>query len=175
LPITGTSAWSGAGPHSGPIAPVGAADGGAFVVGEAGSAVAVYRIDPRGAVVDGWPHLGPTAMQWEGTCPAGSAGCGVWRSQPTLSEDGDLYLPLAAPDAQIGATLAAVGPDGRDLAGWPMHLARRGAEWWTSAVAADGTAFGLAVEPEAGGSTSATIVAIAKDGSVRSRTTVVAP
>ena len=56
-----------------------------------------------------------------------------------------------------------------------MHLARRGAAFWSVVVGSDGTAFCLAVEPEAGGKTSATIVAIAKDGTVRSRTTVIQP
>jgi hypothetical protein len=35
--------------------------------------------------------------------------------------------------------------------------------------------YALAIEPEAGGKSSATILAMAKDGTVRSRTTVVEP
>jgi hypothetical protein len=173
LPIDGASAWSGAGPDSRPMAPLVAADGTAFVVGEADGHALVYRIDPFGVVMSGWPYEGATATEWQGSCEPDVTGCGVWRSTPTVDADGVVYLPLAAPDAQIGGTLVAVGADGRPLPGWPMHLARRGSRWWTSAVASDGSAFALAVEPETGGSTSATIVAIARDGTVRARTTVV--
>jgi hypothetical protein len=56
-----------------------------------------------------------------------------------------------------------------------MHLARRGAEWWANGVVSGGADFALAVEPESGGSTSATIVAIARDGTVSFRSTIVDP
>ena len=173
--MEGVSGWSGAGPDGRPMAPLVGADGTSVVIGEADDHTVVYRIDSSGKVMGGWPYRADTAVQWQGTCPAETAGCGVWRAVAALGGDGTVSLPLAAPDAQIGGTLASVGPNGRNLSGWPMHLARRGAEFWSVAVASDGTVFALAVEPEAGGTTSATILAMANDGTVLSRTTVIEP
>jgi hypothetical protein len=175
LPFVGASAWSGAGPDGRPLAPLVAGDGTVFVVGEAEGHAMVAALGPSGTVKAGWPHQTATLLQWQGTCPGDVTGCGAWRSVPVVAPDGAIYLPLAAPDAQIGGSLAAVGPDGQALPGWPMHLARRGAEFWSVVVGSDGTVYALAIEPEAGGKSSATILAIAKDGTVRSRTTVVEP
>jgi hypothetical protein len=174
LPITGASAWSGAGPDGGPMAPLVADDGTAFVIGEADDHTVVYAIDPSGNVLSGWPYRADTAVQWQGTCPAETAGCGVWRAIPAVGPDGVVYVPLAAPDAQIGGSVVAIGLDGRAVPGWPMHLARRGAEFW-SATSSDAIAWALAVEPETGGGSSATILAFAADGTVLSRTTVLGP
>jgi hypothetical protein len=175
LPIVGASAWSGAGPDGRPLAPLVAGDGTVFVVGETDGRAIVYSIDPSGTVKAGWPHEAATMLQWQGSCPGEVTGCGVWRSVPAVAPDGVIYLPVAAPDAQIGGSLAAVGSDGQALPGWPMHLARRGAEFWSVVVGSGGTVYALAIEPEAGGKSSATILAMAKDGTVRSRTTVVEP
>lgn len=175
FPMEGISAWSGAGPDGRPMAPLVGADGTSVVIGEAADHTVVYRIDSAGNVLGGWPYRADTAVQWQGTCPAETAGCGVWRAVPAMGQEGTVYLSLAAPDAQIGGSLAGVGPSGKDLAGWPMHLARRGAEFWSVTVGSDGTVFALAVEPEAGGTTSATILAMANDGTVLSRTTVIEP
>jgi len=175
LPIVGASAWSGAGPDGRPLAPLVAGDGTVFVVGETDGRAIVYSIDPSGTVKAGWPHEAATMLQWQGSCPGEVTGCGVWRSVPAVAPDGVIYLPVAAPDAQIGGSLAAVGSDGQALPGWPMHLARRGAEFWSVVVGSGGTVYALAIEPEAGGKSSATILAMAKDGTGRSRTTVVEP
>ncbi len=175
LPLDGTIAYSGAGPGGRPMAPLVADDGTAFVIGEAADHTVVYAIDPSGAVKSGWPYRADTAVQWQGTCPAETAGCGVWRASPAVGPDGIVYLPLAAPDAQVGGSVAAIGPDGRAIAGWPMHLARRGAEFWAAVAGSGDTAWAVAVEPEAGGGSSATVLAFAADGAVRSRTTVVDP
>ena len=175
LAIDGASAWSGAGPDGRPLAPLLAPDGTAFVVGEGDGHGVVYRIDPSGTVMAGWPHRAATELEWQGVCPPDVTGCGVWRSVPAVGPDGVVYLPLAAPDAQIGGSLAAVGPDGQALRGWPMHLARRGAAFWSAVPASDGTLYALAIEPETGGKSSATILAISMDGTVLSRTTVVQP
>ncbi len=174
LPITGASAWSGGGPDGRPMAPLVADDGTALVIGEADDHTVVYAINPSANVLGGWPYRADTAVQWQGTCPAETAGCGVWRAIPAVGPDGVVYLPLAAPDAQIGGSLVAIGRDGRAVPGWPMHLARRGAEFW-SAAASDAIGWALAVEPETGGGSSATILAFAADGAVLSRTTVLEP
>ena len=174
LALAGASSRTGGGPF-GPLAPLVMEDGTAIVIGESGGRAVLYAIDPTGRVKTGWPHRSATPPAWQGACAADAADCGVWRSIPAVGADGAVYVPLAAPDAQIGGTMEGVDPDGHALAGWPMHLARRGAAFWSVAVGTDGTAFCLAVEPETGGTTSATIVAIARDGTVRSRTTVIQP
>jgi hypothetical protein len=69
----------------------------------------------------------------------------------------------------------AIGPDGRVRPGWPVVLERPGAEFWSVVVGSDQTAFALAIEPEAGERSSATILAIGPDGTVRYRVTVVEP
>lgn len=175
LPLVGTSAYSGAGPDGSPMAPLVADDGTAFVIGEAGDHTVVYAIDSSGAVMGGWPYRADTEVQWQGTCPAETAGCGVWRATAAVGPDGVVYLPLAAPDAQVGGSVVAIGRDGKAVAGWPMHLARRGAEFWAAAAGPGDTAWALAVEPETTGGFSSTILAFATDGTVRSRTTVIDP
>ena len=86
-----------------------------------------------------------------------------------------IYLPLAATSAKKGGSLVAVGPDGKILSGWPVTLTRPGAEFWSVVVGSDGTVYALTIEPETGGKLSATILAIARDSTVLSRTTVVQP
>jgi len=59
--------------------------------------------------------------------------------------------------------------------GWPVELRRPGAEFWSVVVGSDGTAYVLAIEPEPGDTTSATVLAIAPDSSVLYRTTIIDP
>lgn len=56
-----------------------------------------------------------------------------------------------------------------------MTLSRPGSEFWSVVVGADGTTYALAIEPEAGGASSATILAIAPDSTVIYATTIVDP
>jgi hypothetical protein len=84
-----------------------------------------------------------------------------------------VYLPLHARDANVGGSIVAVGPNGRVRAGWPVELQRKGAEFWSVIVGSDGTVFALAMEPESGNSSSATILAIAADRTVIYRTTII--
>ena len=67
----------------------------------------------------------------------------------------------------------AIAPDGNVRPGWPVYLTRAGAAFWSVVVGSDGIAYALAVEPEANGRTSATILAISPDSTVDYRTTVV--
>lgn len=175
MPGPGATAWSGAGPAGAPMAPLVAGDGTVFVVTEANGRAVVYRLDQGGSVMPGWPYRADMGLQWQGSCGEGSVGCGLWRAPATVGADGTLYLPLAAPDAQIGGTLQLVGKDGTALKGWPMHLLRHGAQAWSMVEGSDGTAYALAVEPETGATTSATFLAITRDGTVLSRNTVVEP
>ena len=59
--------------------------------------------------------------------------------------------------------------------GWPVELRRPGAEFWSVVVGSDGTAYGLAIEPETGATSSASILAIAPDSIVLWTTTIIEP
>ena len=95
--------------------------------------------------------------------------------RPAVGPDSVLYLPLQARDATVGGSIVAVGPDGRVRAGWPVELRRPGAEFWSVVVGSDGTAYALAIEPEPGDASSASILAIAPDSTVLYRTTIIDP
>ena len=176
LPIAGALAWSGAGPAGVPVAPLLAPDGSVFVVGEADGRAVVYRLDASGTVTSGWPYHAATALQWQDSSNGEPAtGGGATRALPAVGPDDTLYLPLAAASAKTGGSLVAVGPDGKVRPGWPVKLTRAGSQIWSVSVASDGTVYALAVEPGSGSLTSATLLAIDADGTVRSRTTVLAP
>ena len=182
LPIAAPVAWNGAGDVL--AAPVVAPDGSAFVVAEDNElpfgGTTAYAIDGSGQPRAGWPYSAPSGLVWPGYCPPCTTGCGLWRSDPVAGPDGSLHL------LHIGGSIVAVGTDGAVKAGWPVVLRRAGAEFEAVAVGADGTAYALAIEPERYEDTecetgspvpvsSATIVAIASDGAIRYRTTIVSP
>ena len=188
LPIAAPDAWSGAGDVL--AAPVVAPDGSAFVVAEdselPSGGTTAYAIDGSGQPRAGWPYRAPSGLVWPGYCPPCTTGCGQWRSDPVAGPDGSLYLLQVAPSAAIGGSIVAVGTDGAVKAGWPVVLRRAGAEFEAVAVGPDGTAYALAIEPERYEDTgcgtgsgipvsSATIVAIAPDGAIRYRTTIISP
>jgi hypothetical protein len=83
-----------------------------------------------------------------------------------------LHPPRAA---TLGGSIVAIGPDGRARPGWPVGLKRSGAEFWSVVVAPNGTAYALAIEPEPGDSSSASILAIAADSTVLWTTTIIDP
>jgi hypothetical protein len=105
----------------------------------------------------------------------GDTGGGSWRTAPAVGTGDVLYLLHPPRAATLGGTIVAIGPDGRVRPGWPVVLERPGAEFRSIVVAPDGTAYALAVEPEAGGRYSATILAIAPDSTVRYSSTIVEP
>ena len=94
---------------------------------------------------------------------------------PAVGPDSTLYLPLQARDASVGGSIVAVGPDGRVRPGWPVELTRPGAEFWSVVVGSDGTVYALAIEPETGDTSSASILAIAPDSTVLWTTTIIDP
>jgi hypothetical protein len=165
LPIEALRASSGAGPVA--VAVVVAPDGAAFLLSDDDRTV--YGLDPSGRVMAGWPYRAAAGLQWQGECPM-VTGCGVDLATAAVGPGDVLYLP------QAGRRLVAIGPDGKVRAGWPVVLTRPGAEFWSVVVGSDGTAYALAIEPEAGDRTSsATILSIGPDGRVRYRVTVVEP
>ena len=188
LPVAAPVEWNGAGDPP-PGAPVVASDGSAYVVTEEGNypptgGTTAYALDESGNLRLGWPFRTSTGLVWPGICPPCATGCGWWRSDQVAGPDGSLYLLQVAPNAGTGGSVVAVGKDGAVKAGWPVVLRRAGAEFWSVAVGPDGTAFGLAIEPERYEDTgcgapiplsSATILAINPDGTVRYRVTVAEP
>ena len=94
---------------------------------------------------------------------------------PVVGPDTTLYLRLAARDETVGGSIVAVDPAGQVRRGWPVELARPGAEFWSIVLGWDGTAYALAIEPESDSGSSATILAIAADGTVRHRSTLIEP
>jgi hypothetical protein len=173
LPIDAMSTWTGAGP--GQPATFVAEDGTTFLVSNAGARTTVFGLDPSGQVMAGWPYRAATGLQWQGSCGPDVTGCGVWLAAPAIGPGNVLYLAQAAPNASVGGSLVAVGPNGRVRPGWPVVLARAGAEFRSVVVGPDGTAYAVVVEPEGGGRYSATLLAIAPDSTVRYRAVIVEP
>ena len=173
LPVAATNDYQGAGPIGGLAPPIVAADGTSFFVSVDGGTT-VYALDASGRVVAGWPYLEAIGLQW-GYCAPGATGCGVWRATPSVGPGDVLYLLHPPRDKTIGGSLVAIGPDGRVRPGWPVVLVRPGAEFRSVIVGPDGTAYAVVVEPEGGGHYSATLLAIAPDGTVRYRTAIVEP
>lgn len=158
-----------------PQAPVVAHDGTTFVYSELDSAI--YAIDPSMAAIRDWP-LEPgarLAVARPGLESEHEAGYCPMPVVPAVGPDRTLYLALDARDTTVGGRLLAVGLDSQVRPGWPVGLLRPGSEFWSVVVGPDGTVYALAIEPESGGRSSATILAIAPDTTVRYRTTIVEP
>ena len=158
-----------------PRAPVVATDGTTFVYSELEAAV--YAVDPSLATMSGWPFEpdAPLAHARPGFEHEHEAGYCPAPVIPAVGPDRTLYLPLQPENGSVGGSLVAVGPDGRVRPGWPVELKRPGAEIWSVVVGSDGTAYALAIEPESGGRSSATILAFEPDSTVRYTTTIIEP
>jgi hypothetical protein len=156
-----------------PRAPLVAPDGTVFVDSEADSKV--YAVDPSLEVIRGWPFEPGTPFERR---HSGRGGDGIdcpSVARPAVGPDSALYMPLQGRDSTLGGELLAVGRDGRVRAGWPVTLTRPGAAFWSVVVGNDGTAYALAIEPEAGDRSSASILAIEPDSTVRYTTTIIDP
>jgi hypothetical protein len=181
LDMTATSDWTGAGAVQ-PAAPLVAADGTTFVIDAAGDpnggatgATTVAALSPSGEVIAGWPYRSAVGLEFTGFCGRGDVGCGFTRAASAVGPDNVLYLLHAAANSSVGGSVVAIGQDGRVVGGWPVGLRRSGAEFWSIVVGSDGTAFALAIEPEAGDTFSASILAIAPDSTVLYTTTIIEP
>jgi hypothetical protein len=158
-----------------PISPLVGSDGRRFVVGSPGAGTEVTAVDAAGAGLTGWPFRTNPRQQGIQNCPP-DAGCdGYQLTGPALSASDVLYLAIDAADPSTGGSLVAVGPDGTVEAGWPVVLSRSDAAFWSVIVGADGTVYAVAAEREAGFTASATILALAPDGSKRWSTTIIDP
>ena len=158
-----------------PAAPLVAVGGTTFVVGNHYNGTTAASVSASGEMIAGWPYESNDGSQGIGICPPGDICEGGSLATPALGPDNVLYLIHAAAKASIGGRIVAVGSDGRVRPGWPVELKRPGAEFWSVVVGEDGTAYAVAIEPEAGGGSSASILAIAPDSTVRSVTTIIEP
>ena len=172
--VTVDESWGGAGGcPPWPKPPLVASDGTTFIFSEA--TPAAVAVDSSLRLVPGWPYRPATPLvlrderyvKEDAYCPS--------LAIPAVGPDNALYLPLQARAPTIGGSLVAVGSDGKVRPGWPVELTRPGSEFWSVAVGSDGTAYALVIEPESSTSSSATIHAIAPDGTVRFVATAVEP
>ena len=161
-----------------PAAPLVGPDGSTYVVGVVFGEFtrrAVAAVSPSGEAVAGWPYRSDAIQQAAGICQAYDICEGHDLALPTVGPDGVVYLLTAAADASDGGSIVAIGRGGREVDGWPVRLTRPGAAFWSVVVGSDGTAFALGIEPEAGDTASASILAIAPDSTVRYTTTIIEP
>jgi hypothetical protein len=158
-----------------PTSPIVAKTGAIFVYSELDASI--YALDPSLAIHKGWPFEPASflARATPGLESEHEAGYCPTSVTPAVGPDGTLVLSLGASTSKVGGSLIAVGPDGRVRPGWPVGLKRPGSEFWAVAVGSDGTTYALAVEPEAGGKSSESILAIAPGSTVRYTTTIVDP
>ena len=157
-----------------PQAPIVAEDGSIIVYSEI--ATDIYAVDASPAVMPGWPFDSDVALDTArpGLESEHEAGYCPTPVPPAVAIDSTLYLARAEAKASVGGSLVAVGRDGRILAGWPVELKRPGSEFWSVVVGPFWT-FALAIEPESGGKSSATILALQPDSSVTWSTTIIDP
>jgi hypothetical protein len=161
------------GPSGSPRAPIVGDDGTIFVWSEIDTTV--VALDPALAIRPGWPFEPSSSLQSRSyEDPRAELSCPSLAS-PAIGPGSVLYLPLWARSESVGGSIVAVGPDGRVLPGWPVELKRPGAEFWSVVVGPDGTVYALAIEPEAGDTSSASVLAIAPDSTVRWTTTIIEP
>ena len=158
-----------------PAPPLIGADGTVFVTGAYFNSTVVARVGASGEVMGGWPYRSNDGNQGTGICAPGDICEGSNLATPALGPDNAIHLIHSATGTSAGGRLLAIGPDGRVRPGWPVELKRPGAEFWSVVVGSNGTAYGLAIEPEAGDGSSASILAIAPNSTVLSITTLIEP
>jgi hypothetical protein len=157
-----------------PAAPLVGPDGTTFVVSAFVGDMTVAGVDPAGRSLTGWPYQSDGPDQARRTCAAGA--CDSFDlAMPTLGPDMVLHLLQGSRTGSVGGSIVAVGPDGAVRPGWPVELRRPGAGFWSVVVGSDRMAHALAVEPESSDASSATILSIDPDGTVRAATTVMEP
>jgi hypothetical protein len=158
-----------------PQAPVVAEDGTVIVYSELNTSL--YAVDSSPSVMPGWPIDSGTSLDRPrpGTESEHEAGYCPGPVPPAIALDSTLYLARENASGTVGGSLLAVGRDGRVVPGWPVELKRPGSEFWSVVVSPNGTAHALAFETEAGGRSSATILAIAADSDVIWTRTIIEP
>jgi hypothetical protein len=185
LAVVPESAWRGAGAQiEGPAPAVVARDGRAWLVGKRVGVpgMKAWALTPTGRVRAGWPVRSDQLVLDDrpGDC---STGGGSSRVDPVAGPGDVLYVALDARSRTAGGRIAALGTGGRNRPGWPVALLKPGAQFRSIAVGANGTVYALATETERHSDnryctvteSSATILAIRPDGTIRYRLTVMDP
>lgn len=172
--IVSTNPWVGAGSGY-PGAPLVAGDGTAFILGSVDGQTDVLALDPSGQRIAGWPYRSDLGLQATGFCGDQDTGCGWFVATPAIGSSNVLFLALEAASAGAGGSIVAIDRDGSVVEGWPVRLTRPGSAFWSVDVAADGTTYAMAIEPEPNGSYSATVLAIAPDSEIIYNVTIVEP
>ncbi len=137
--------------------------------------VSIFGLDSSLDLLDGWPFEPATPLERPFPLRDEEGINCLSLAVPAVGPDDALYLPLQARNEAVGGSVVAVGPAGQVRPGWPVELQRAGSEFWSVVVGSDGTAYALAIEPEAGVSSSASILAFAPDSTVLYTTTIVDP
>jgi hypothetical protein len=176
LKIAAMSDWNGIeGSSLYPAAPLVGRDGATFIAVASAGGARVEGLSPGGDIMTGWPYRSDAMYQVIDDCPRAAACDAYTWAHPTIGRDDIVYLAQAAANESTGGSIVAVGQGGRVLAGWPVSLRRAGSRFWSIVADSDGALYALAVEPEKGDTDSATILAIARDGTVLYRTTIIEP
>ena len=158
-----------------PAAPLVGPDGTRFVIDARSDRTIVAGVGPTGRMLDGWPHRSDAGYQGTGYPPPGDIDWGPRLAAPAIGPGNVLFLLGGATDPRSGGSITSVGRDGRVRAGWPVGLKRPEAGFWSVVIGPDGTAFALAIEPEARDTSSASIIAIAPDSTVLYTATIIDP
>lgn len=153
-----------------PETPLVSDDGTIFVTSEIDPRI--FALDADLKVLPGWPYTPSAPIVSPGINESDGIQC-QFPQRPAVGPDGTLYLPLQTTSRRRGGSLVAVGRDGRVVEGWPVTPQKSGSAFWSVVVGPDGTTYALAVEPESGDRSSATILGVAPESTVRYRTTVV--
>ncbi|HET9455790.1 MAG TPA: hypothetical protein VFO78_00505 [Candidatus Limnocylindrales bacterium] len=172
LPIGLASAVLG-GIESHAAPPVVGARGTTFLLSEQGG-TEILALDPSGAMRPGWPYRSSTRLEAAGRCGPGDTGCGFPRVAPVVDTSDVLYVAQSATSSSAGGRLIALTGRGQVVDGWPVGLTRPGAYFHSIVPAPGGGIWALALEPEANGS-SATVLSIAPDSTVRWTLTIAEP
>jgi len=138
----------------------------------------VYALDPTGKVLPGWPYRARMPLAaWEMYC--GCTGGSSAPLPPVIDAAGRVHLVLGdIGEGQGLGSHATLVQNGRTAPGWPVTLRRATSYFVDLTVDAAGVTYVLAKELEGSigqESVSETLLAIAPDGTVLYRTTVLEP
>ncbi len=156
-----------------------------YVVAGPGAQTVAYALGPSGRLRAGWPYRSQDDLVVN-VGGVGTCGFPSFYLPPVAVPDGSLYLAQNTEGADpAGANrVTMIGTTGKVKTGWPVTLVEAGAWFATTEVGAEGTAYGLAIEPAGTGRTecgpkqplySGTVVALDSRGDAIYTTTIVAP
>ena len=156
-------------------------DGTVYLITESGGTT-IYALGPGGKVLRGWPYRSASALGDTATPCATGGGHPI--VVPVIDAAGRLHIVHRGADLAYGFekdSRVTLVDDGHTVRGWPVTLRRAGSRFVSLAVDARGVTYALALEYEGplrcdpSPKSSETLLAIAVDGSVLYRTTLLEP